>query len=73
MTDIRAALFITCVVDEFFPAVGVSMVKVLRRLGVTVTFNPQQTCCGQPAFNTGYRRYARDLGKRFLNVFADAE
>lgn len=73
MTDKRVSLFITCVVDEFFPQVGESLVKVLRRLGVAVDFNPQQTCCGQPAFNTGYRRYALDLGKRFLNIFAEAD
>jgi L-lactate dehydrogenase complex protein LldE len=73
MSDIRVSLFITCLVDEFFPDVGESMVSVLRRLGVQVEFNSQQTCCGQPAFNTGYRRYAFDLGKRFLDVFADAD
>lgn len=73
MTGMRVSLFITCLVDEFFPEVGESLVKVLRRLGVTVAFNPQQTCCGQPAFNTGYRRYAFDLGQRFLTVFADAD
>jgi L-lactate dehydrogenase complex protein LldE len=72
MTDKRVSLFITCLVDEFFPEVGESLVKVLRRLGVAVDFNPQQTCCGQPAFNSGYRRYALDLGKRFLNIFAGA-
>jgi L-lactate dehydrogenase complex protein LldE len=49
------------------------MVTVLRRLGVKVDFNPQQTCCGQPAFNTGYRRYAFDVGKRFLEIFAEAD
>jgi L-lactate dehydrogenase complex protein LldE len=73
MNEIRVSLFITCLVDEFFPDVGESMVKVLRRLGVNVDFDPQQTCCGQPAFNTGYRRYAFDLGKRFLGLFADAD
>jgi L-lactate dehydrogenase complex protein LldE len=73
MTDIRVSLFITCLVDEFFPQVGESMVKVLRRLGVEVEFNPQQTCCGQPAFNTGYRHYAFEIGKRFLDVFAEAD
>ncbi|MDW8241379.1 MAG: (Fe-S)-binding protein [Acidobacteriota bacterium] len=69
----RVSLFITCLVDSFFPSVGESMVKVLRRLGVTVTFDPRQTCCGQPAFNTGYRQYAHELAKRFLNIFAEAD
>lgn len=73
MTGMRVSLFITCLVDGFFPHVGESMVKVLRRLGVTVTFDPRQTCCGQPAFNTGYQQYARELGKRFLHIFAEAD
>ncbi len=73
MTDIRVSLFITCLVDEFFPQVGESMVKVLRRLGVQVDFDPRQTCCGQPAFNTGYRQYAFELGKRVLDIFDDAD
>jgi L-lactate dehydrogenase complex protein LldE len=65
----RVALFVTCLVDQFFPAVGLSMVKVLRRLDVEVHFNPAQTCCGQPLFNTGYRREARALAARFLDLF----
>ena len=70
MMQTRVSLFITCVVDQFFPLVGESVVRLLERLGVSVTFNPRQTCCGQPAFNTGYRRYARDLARRMLDVFA---
>jgi L-lactate dehydrogenase complex protein LldE len=69
MRDIRVSLFITCLVDQFFPEVGGSMVRVLERLGVAVDFNPAQTCCGQPAFNTGYRRYAFDLARQFLDAF----
>ncbi len=73
ITEMRVSLFITCLVDEFFPRVGESMVKVLRRLGASVEFDGRQTCCGQPAFNTGYRQYARQLGERWLHIFADAE
>ncbi|HXF04613.1 MAG TPA: (Fe-S)-binding protein [Blastocatellia bacterium] len=69
MMQTRVSLLITCVVDQFFPLVGESVVRLLERLGVTVTFNPRQTCCGQPAFNTGYRRYARDLARRMLDLF----
>ena len=47
--------------------------RLLRRLGHEVTFDPRQTCCGQPAFNTGYRDHARDLARRFLDVFEGAE
>jgi L-lactate dehydrogenase complex protein LldE len=69
----RVALFITCLGDQFFPQVGESVVRVLRRLGVEVTFNPAQTCCGQPAFNTGYPREAREVAMRVLDLFDDAD
>src|SRR5689334_11160659 len=68
----KASLFITCLVDQLFPQVGVSMVEVLRRLGVEVDFPEAQTCCGQPAFNSGYHAEARGLAERFLDVFADS-
>lgn len=70
---IRASLFITCLGDQFFPLVGESAVAVLRRLGVEVSFNPAQTCCGQPAFNTGYRDEARQVAARVLDMYRDAE
>ncbi len=69
----RVSLFITCLGDQLYPQVGECAVKVLRRLGVEVTFNPAQTCCGQPAFNTGYRQEARDVARRVLDMFDDAE
>src|SRR5438094_8416807 len=69
----RVALFITCLADQFFPRVGECAVEVLRRLGVDVTFDPAQTCCGQPAFNTGYREEARQVAARVLDLFNDAE
>ncbi|MGH9433381.1 MAG: (Fe-S)-binding protein [Terriglobia bacterium] len=69
----KVSLFITCLGDQFFPEVGEAVVKVLRRLGAEVTFNSAQTCCGQPAFNTGYRQEAREVARRVLNMFEDAE
>ena len=68
----RANLFITCLVDTFFPQVGESMVRVLERLGVDVRFPEEQTCCGQPAFNSGYRADARAVAERFVSVFGEA-
>lgn len=65
----RVTLFITCLVDQLFPNVGKAMVTTLERLGVEVTFNDAQTCCGQPAFNTGYRSDARAMAEHFINVF----
>ena len=64
----KVALFVTCVVDQLWPAIGVSTVEVLRRVGCTVEFDQRQTCCGQPAFNTGYRDEARQLAQRFIEI-----
>src|SRR3954470_6333697 len=69
----RITLFIPCFVDQLCPQVGVDMVRVLRRIGCEVSFSSEQTCCGQPAFNTGYWDDARVVAKRFLRVFDNAE
>jgi L-lactate dehydrogenase complex protein LldE len=69
----KASLFITCLVDQFFPETGMSVLRVLRRLGVEVDFPTGQTCCGQPAFNTGYTAEARGLAKRFITIFEESE
>ena len=65
----KASLFVTCMVDQFYPEVGESTVGVLERLGVDVDFPPGQTCCGQPAFNSGYWSDARPLARRFIETF----
>ena len=70
---IRADLYVTCIIDQLYPNVGVSAVKVLRRLGVTVGFPEGQTCCGQPVYNTGFQNQARTLAKRVLAQFRDSE
>ena len=69
----KVSLFITCLVDQFFPEVGMSVVSVLRRLGAEVDFPADQTCCGQPAFNSGFSGEARDLAKRFIAIFENSE
>src|SRR5690242_19016944 len=69
----RVSLFVTCIVDQLFPKVGMAMAEVLERLGYRVDFPEDQTCCGQPAFNTGYRHEARMVARHFLKVFRDAE
>jgi L-lactate dehydrogenase complex protein LldE len=65
----RVALFIPCFVDQLFPNVAMAMVQVLRRLNVEVDYPAEQTCCGQPAFNTGYWDEARELAKRYREIF----
>jgi L-lactate dehydrogenase complex protein LldE len=69
----KVSLFITCLIDQFAPQVGVSMVDVLRRLGVEVDFPDDQTCCGQPAFNSGFQSEARGLATRFIDVFEGSQ
>ncbi len=63
-------LFITCLVDNFFPEVGEAMLKVLSGMEVKVEFPQNQTCCAQPAFNSGHRKEAAKVASHFLNVFA---
>ena len=69
----RVALFVTCLTDQFYPRVGIAVVRVLERLGHTVEFPADQTCCGQPMFNSGYPDQARELAKRMIRVFEDSE
>ena len=62
----RVKLFVTCVVDQFFPEVGEAVVEVLQALDIEVEFDASQTCCGQPAFNSGYWNEARPVARRLL-------
>ncbi|MGH9344273.1 MAG: (Fe-S)-binding protein [Terriglobia bacterium] len=72
MAKTQVSLLITCLGDQFFPKVGECVVSVLERLRVEVIFNPAQTCCGQPAFNTGYTDEAREVASHTLDLFDDA-
>jgi len=63
----------TCLVDIFYPEVGVSLARLLRRLGVTVDFPGPQTCCGLPLFNSGYHREARRVARRTIKLFTGSE
>jgi len=69
----RVSLFVTCIVDQLFPRVGMAVVEVLEHLGFRVDFPERQTCCGQPAFNSGYREEAGQVARHFLDVFKDAD
>lgn len=66
----RVGVFIPCFVDQFFPQTGRALVNVLRRLKLDVEIPAAQTCCGQPAFNTGYWDEARPLAERYREIFA---
>jgi L-lactate dehydrogenase complex protein LldE len=66
-------LFIQCLVDGIYPQVGEAVVGIFRKLGVNLTCPTRQTCCGQPAFNSGYQGEARVAAKRFIEIFESAE
>lgn len=63
-------LFVPCVIDQFFPHVAISTLKVLERAGVDVEYNPEQTCCGRCVYNAGYVEDAKELGDKFLEDFS---
>jgi L-lactate dehydrogenase complex protein LldE len=65
----RVALFVTCLGDALVPRTGQAVVTLLERLGVEVDFPTAQTCCGQPQFNTGYRRETEPLVRRLAAAF----
>jgi L-lactate dehydrogenase complex protein LldE len=70
MSRMRVALFVTCLTDTLYPRTGQSVVTLLRRLGCEVGFPAGQTCCGQMHFNSGYRRAAARLARKFAGDFA---
>ena len=69
----HVSLFASCMVDQIAPHVGESVVSVLEHLGVTVEFIDAQTCCGQPAFNSGFRSEALPVARRFIELFEKVE
>jgi L-lactate dehydrogenase complex protein LldE len=69
----KVQLFITCLVDTFFPGIGEAMVEIIRRAGVEVGFPRDQTCCGQPNFNAGLRTEARRIAEHTMHVFESVE
>lgn len=71
MTQVQ--LFVTCLVDSFFPKTGQAVVDVLSRLGISVDFAREQTCCGQPQFNAGLRKDARAIAEHTIKVFENTK
>lgn len=67
MTTVQ--LFITCLIDSFYPQTGEAVVDIFQRLGVGVDFAPDQTCCGQPNFNAGLRTEARAIAEHTIRVY----
>ncbi len=66
-------IFIPCFVDQLYPDTAFNMIKVLEKAGCTVSYNANQTCCGQPAFNAGFWGEAKDVCSKFLKDFQGDE
>jgi L-lactate dehydrogenase complex protein LldE len=66
-------IFVPCFIDQLYPETAFSMVKVLERAGCTVSYNANQTCCGQPAYNAGFREESKAVCSKFLKDFKGAE
>lgn len=69
----RVQLFIPCFIDQLYPQTAFSMIKVLEKAGCDVQYNTNQTCCGQPAFNAGFREECRPVAEKFLKDFSGAD
>ena len=69
----KVSLFITCLSDAIYPRVGEAMVRLLAKYGVQLEFPTVQTCCGQPAFNSGYWKEARKRLRTILEAFEDSD
>ena len=67
----KTELFIPCFIDQLYPDTAWNTVKVLEKAGCTVSYNPEQTCCGQPAFNAGFWDEAKVVGTKFINSFSE--
>lgn len=70
--DKPVTLFIQCLVDGMYPEVGEAVVRLFENLNIPVDIPIDQTCCGQPAFNSGYRREALIAARRFIEIFEGA-
>ena len=65
------SMFIPCTVDLFLPHIGEATASLLRRGGVNPVYHRGQTCCGQPAMNSGYRKEAKKAAKHFIELFGN--
>lgn len=64
-------IFIPCFIDQLYPQTAFNMVKILEKLGHTIEYNTNQTCCGQTAFNAGFWDEAKTLGEKFIKDFSN--
>ena len=69
----KVDVFIPCFIDQFYPETAFNLIKVLKSAGCEVQYNPNQTCCGQPSFNSGYWNETKTLAIKFLDDFKNAD
>ncbi len=69
----KVSIFITCLSDGIYPNVGKAMARLLAHCGVAADFPVMQTCCGQPAFNSGYWNEARAAAKNIIDAFSESD
>lgn len=69
----KVQLFIPCFVDQLYPQVAMNTVKILEKLGCEVTYNSNETCCGQPAYNSGFMKEAKSVSEKFIQDFSGEE
>jgi len=72
-SGLKIGLFIPCYVDQFYPQVGIATLELLEKLGCTVTFPLNQTCCGQPMANSGFEHLTKDCNNLFFDSFSDCD
>ena len=65
----KVNLFIPCFIDQLYPETAFNVVKLLQKCGMDVRYNSNQTCCGQPSFNSGYWKETKTLAKKFIKDF----
>ena len=65
----KVNLFVPCFIDQFYPEVALATVKILEKAGCEIIYNKNQTCCGQPSFNSGYTEETLELAKHFIEIF----
>lgn len=66
----QVSVFIPCFIDQLFPQTGENFIQLLQKTGCTVHYNPEQTCCGQPSYNSGYSAETQTMARKFLKDFA---
>ncbi|MBE7174946.1 MAG: (Fe-S)-binding protein [Mucilaginibacter polytrichastri] len=67
----KVELFIPCFIDQLYPETAFNTVRLLEKAGCEVSYNSEQTCCGQPAYNAGFWDEAKEIGTKFLNDFSE--